>query len=349
MGKQTIFILSLFQHGYKARYSTLAHLLRGKRTTSILMYGFFYNILAYFSLFPNLTEKEVKQIIQHLLEAHLLIELSPGVVQISQKGRKSLERHPMIEHRGINSFHYGRVDEGFMELLMFATQVVSEYCHRNRQYQPIESNGYKQYLIRRWFQALPKDRQVLGQGLYREWQLLISSFPEAVRPFVVAALTGHGQIGLTVSQLADLRVVDPFEVGLVSKELCHVSIDQIIKAPNAFPYMNALYESIDKPRVNESALKSYQLFQKGYSLIEICHQRQLKESTVNDHLIEWAMMDETFDYNRVLADKDKELFLQLLRFKPNVRDWQYNDLGQGSHKISFLAFRCYQIQSIRGA
>lgn len=348
MEKQTIFILSLFQHGYKARYSTLAHLLRGKRTTSILMYGFFYNILAYFSLFPNLTEKKVNQIVQRLLEAHLLIELSPGVVQISQKGRKYLDDHPVIEHRGLNSFYYGRVDEGFKELLMFATQVISEYCHRNIQYQPIETNGHKQYLIRRWFQDLPKDRQVLGQDFYQEWRQLIDSFPEAVRPFAVAALTGHGQIGLTAVQLAELGSVDPFDIGLINKELCHLSIDQLLKTPESFPYISSLYESIDKPVVNKSALKSYQLFQKGYSLTEICHQRQLKESTVNDHLIEWAIMSEDFDYGRVLVGKDREFFLQLLRIEPNVRDWRYTDLGQGIDRISFLAFRCFQIQSIRG-
>ena len=34
------FILALLSHGYKVRASTLYHLLKGKRTSSVLIYGF---------------------------------------------------------------------------------------------------------------------------------------------------------------------------------------------------------------------------------------------------------------------------------------------------------------------
>lgn len=50
------YILSLFQHGYKVKTSTLYHLLRGKRTTSVLIYGFLYDNLVAFGLFPLLSK-----------------------------------------------------------------------------------------------------------------------------------------------------------------------------------------------------------------------------------------------------------------------------------------------------
>ncbi|MBP1040617.1 helix-turn-helix domain-containing protein [Vagococcus sp. BWB3-3] len=348
MKKYDSFILSLFQHGDKVRYSTLAHLLRGKRTTSILMYGFFYGVLPYFSLFPKMTEEQLNPIIQTLIGENLLVELAPGIVQISQKGKDYLKSNPVIEHVGLNSFYYGRVDKPYLELVLFATQVVSEYCHHNVQYQPIETNGYKQYVIRHWFQTLPKDRQLLGRLFYQEWQGLIASFPEMTRPFAVAFLTGHGQIGQTASQLAESSGLAPFEMTLIIKQLSHLGIHQILTFPERFSYLGELYQRLDKPVVNESAFKTYQLFQKGFSLAEICQERRLKESTVSDHLIEWAIIQEDFDFSRVLTTTEKAQLGQLLTSKGNVRDWRYADLGRETADISFFAFRCFQIHHLRG-
>ena len=40
---EATFILALLSHGYKVRASTLYHLLKGKRTSSVLIYGFLYD------------------------------------------------------------------------------------------------------------------------------------------------------------------------------------------------------------------------------------------------------------------------------------------------------------------
>lgn len=53
---EATFILALLSHGYKVRASTLYHLLKGKRTSSVLIYGFYmivYDSLAGGQRFPN--------------------------------------------------------------------------------------------------------------------------------------------------------------------------------------------------------------------------------------------------------------------------------------------------------
>lgn len=53
---EATFILALLSHGYKVRASTLYHLLKGKRTSSVLIYGFYmivYGSLAGGQRFPN--------------------------------------------------------------------------------------------------------------------------------------------------------------------------------------------------------------------------------------------------------------------------------------------------------
>lgn len=53
---EATFILALLSHGYKVRASTLYHLLKGKRTSSVLIYGFYmivYGSLVGGQRFPN--------------------------------------------------------------------------------------------------------------------------------------------------------------------------------------------------------------------------------------------------------------------------------------------------------
>lgn len=347
MNKLDIFILSLFQHGDKARYSSVAHLLRGKRTSSILTYGFFYDILPYFSLMPKLTDKTFNGIVEGLINQKNLLEVEPGVVKISLQGCLLLSEEPVIDHQGLNSFFYGRSDDDFLELLLFATQVVSEYCHNHSEYQPIETNNVRQALIKKWFRQLPLDRKKIGQSFYEEWHRLISSFPEVYREYVLLYLSGHQQIGQTLFQLANLSGKTLFDVQLIKKQLSHIAIKRVVTESHDFPYMDGLYRLLGKATINQSALRTYNLFQGGVSLHDICHERRLKISTVTDHLIEWAILDCSFPFESILTDSVNSVLVNLLNTDADIRSWQYSDLGEQQEAVSFLAFRCFQLKQIR--
>lgn len=53
---EATFILALLSHGYKVRASTLYHLLKGKRTSSVLIYGFLYDCLRFIGWWPTISE-----------------------------------------------------------------------------------------------------------------------------------------------------------------------------------------------------------------------------------------------------------------------------------------------------
>lgn len=54
---EATFILALLSHGYKVRASTLYHLLKGKRTSSVLIYGFLYDCLRFIGWWPTISEQ----------------------------------------------------------------------------------------------------------------------------------------------------------------------------------------------------------------------------------------------------------------------------------------------------
>ena len=57
--------------------------------------------------------------------------------------------------------------------------------------------------------------------------------------------------------------------------------------------LNPFYQE----NLNQSMLKTRRLFLSGKSIEEIMALRQIKRGTVNDHLIEWAIIDDQFPYH----------------------------------------------------
>lgn len=119
----TLFILTLFQTGYKLRISTLYHLLVGKRTSSVLLHGFFYENLAYLGALPNLTEALFQKAVKEL-EVSRLITVEEGFGVLTQQGKLRLAEN-YFDLSGLNNLRYGRMRENSWQLLLFALQVVS--------------------------------------------------------------------------------------------------------------------------------------------------------------------------------------------------------------------------------
>lgn len=348
MEKQDIFILSLFQHGNKVRGTTLSHLLRGKRTTSILIYGYFNQLLPYFGLFPQLVEAEVQKTINKLRQQGFLNQNPSGdLLWLSEKGQSQLIVTPALKLPDLQGVTYSNTDDEYVEGLLFASQIISEYVHGNNKYVPIESNPAKQLILKRWFQTLTKEPALLGQQIYHEWHRLILAFPARLQSSLVNLLSGHTQIGQTASQLIDDHHLSAFEGYLLRKNYSHRLIRMISEQPTDYPLLSSVYPFYSRSFINDSAAKSYQLLKAGRSLQEICRLRKLKESTVVDHLIEAAILNEDFDFTLVLDEATCSALKSYEKIVNDLRQWHYREVLADQPTVDFLKLRCYQIMCIR--
>ena len=116
-----IFILSCFNQDKPMRSSTLYHLLKGKRTTSVLSFGYFYQLLTYFALFPKAKEKEYQQVVNELSKSGLIKESNKKLFVITEKGKKYLEENWEADLGSVNQLKYYKWDKSFFDLLVFAS------------------------------------------------------------------------------------------------------------------------------------------------------------------------------------------------------------------------------------
>lgn len=334
---EPLFILALFAHGYKARTSTLYHLLKGKRTTSVLLYGFQFNTLRFFQLFPTLSEEIFMQHIQWLVGQGFLKTCLAGEVQLTAKGKLTLTKET-INSAAINSYRFGKTDQEMWRMLQFSVQVVSQLSARDRQYLPLEHSLYYQKQLKRIICKYSKEELV--HTVRNEWTTLFEELTDQEATFLAKQFSGYQQIGKTIAQLAPASVSN-FEHALFATNTLHQLLQKICDQPNSL-----LYQFITpflQQNKNHSMNQTNDYFRQGLSVEELAEKRQLKKATIQDHLLELALL-ETFPFDRYIT---KETERMLVSAPNNPEEWVYREEKQKNTKLDYFQFRLVQIKQIK--
>ncbi|ALS00602.1 hypothetical protein ATZ33_04200 [Enterococcus silesiacus] len=335
---EPFFILALFQHGYKARTSTLYHLLKGKRTSSVLLYGFLYENLHFFQLFPALSEVQFNNIIADLIKQKLLRQTVDGEVQITTKGQLDTHRY-LTNFSWINNYHFGKTDEMIWRLLQFTVQVVSHLSYTNKNYIPLEQSPLYQKQVKMYIKSMPKVELI--KTVKQEWTQIFSCLSDEEANYFVKQFSGYQQIGKTAFQLADDQG-NPFDRFMFSKEKLHHLLSTIEQMPDG-SFLKALILQMIKQNENKSMNETKAYLERLDSVEKLAEQRKIKVSTIKDHLMELALTGD-FPFDSFITTKTSDF---LLECSPPYQDWSYRSLKQLNPALDYFEFRLYQIQKLR--
>ena len=291
----TFFILTLFQSGYKIRTSTLYHLLVGKRTSSVLLHGFFYHNLIYLGALPNLQDADFQKELKKLVAADWII-IDEGFGMLTSRGKKQLAERK-YDLNGLDNLRYGRTRENSWQLLLFAVQVISHLSYGKKEYIPIENRPFYLQQIKKWLVGSGPN---LVKHFQQELLTIFQQLPSKEADFLANQFSGYDFQGKTAFQLLPEK------------------------------YQNAPWN------LNKSMLKTREYFLAGKTEAEILRLRHLKQGTINDHFIEWALLEKAFPFER----------FELLDFNQlsseEVLDQRYQE-----YDIPYLNFRLSQIYYLR--
>ncbi|EOH98621.1 hypothetical protein UAW_01217 [Enterococcus haemoperoxidus ATCC BAA-382] len=332
------FILALFQHGYKVRTSTLYHLLKGKRTSSVLLYGFLYENLRFFQLFPLLSDKQFHTIIKELGKQDLLNLTSDGEAQITSKGIQ-VAVYDVHHFSWINNYRFGKTDETIWRLLQFTVQVVSNLSYTNKHYVPLEQSPLYQKQVKMYIKSMPKAQLI--ETVKKEWTLLFSHLTNDEANFFAQQFSGYQQIGKTSFQL--MKDDDnTFERQLYKKEKLHHLLDTICLMPDG-SFLKKLVLPLVKQNENKSMSETSSYMKTQLPIEALAQKRRVKISTIKDHLMELALTKD-FPFERFIS-KETEQFL--FEYPKPYQEWTYRSVKQNSPELDYFEFRLYQIQKIR--
>ncbi|MFV0557044.1 MAG: helix-turn-helix domain-containing protein [Enterococcus sp.] len=329
-------ILALFKPQDKLKVSTLYQLLSGKRTMAVLTYGYFYDCLHLVGLLKKLSQTDYQKNIQQLIDKNLLLE-EAGYLWLSELGQQQQEQK-LIEYLAtIEMYRYGRNSQEMWRMVQFLVQVTSNFG-RQKQYIPLETAPQYTEKLR---QLVRHYQTELPELVYQELVAVFNQIAPVQADFLAATFSGYDYEGQVPYQLFAANISN-IEQHLFLLSSTHQFFQQIDWQSNS-----VLTQSLTPFLIrnqNQSMQASRALFLQGASVTDVMRVRRLKEGTVVDHLLEWALSDASFPFATYLP---ATIITQCQQLAGDFRYWKYQEI-QERFPIKFWEFRLFQIWQKRG-
>lgn len=333
-------ILSMFQHGFKARYTTAYFVLIGKKTSSVLTYMQCYHLRGYYRLCPQLDRQQFEEIIQSFIQSGCL-KSKDYWVEITHLGQQQLSMIDSKDLQTMDGWRYGKMIHQLWPTFVFTNQVLSELSHHEKHYRPIETNILLQRQLK---QKLSQIHQPFHQWLqsYVEELLHFLSTIEDDAALLVDQLVGFQESGQTIQQLAQKYATTDWAIYIKTQWI----LEQLCRALESkqYPllaYFYAIPDVLSKPvRYTQSLIQS-----QICDIEELSQRLHKRPGTVMDYLIELALTyprQFPFDY---YIGKWTSLLDQYASTDPNIGMWSYKSMKESMNEpLPFEAFRFYQLK-----
>jgi uncharacterized protein YpbB len=285
--------------------SAIYHLLNGKKSSQTIQDGKLFNLSHLFSLFPRLSRQQVNDACEQILKDGLIELLTSQHYVLTEKGHFILAENQKVKPipSALNGWEYGDIARVFWRRLSLLVQVLSNSVYERNHYLPLTKNQEDLQWVKKFLRENSKSDLI--NLLYEELKqlLLLQSNKEAT--IFIQRLTSSQRVGLTFEQIAIKHKDDPIYIYLQFWNIVH----SIIQQQQANGHKHLVLKEIIKEQQQNNTLtastaitRSYLL--QGISLSEIAVIRRLKESTIEDHIVEITLHDNTYTPNPYLSKED---------------------------------------------
>ncbi|MGV3466925.1 MAG: helix-turn-helix domain-containing protein [Heyndrickxia sp.] len=292
------------------------HLLKGKKSSQTIQDAYLYQLDALFYTFPNLTRSSFDECIQSFKNKGILLMKEDNHYELTNIGEKQLNDF-FAEHTfpsSLNGMKYQEYTFVIWNRLCILIQVLSNLVHDSRLYYPITRDTKLLRWVKQFMLSQKLTKHQLGEAIYDELSTVFCENPPESPEIIVYRLTGYKHIGKTVEQTADKLSIEITEYWYRFLNLLHFLVEQIIEKKNRFPILFSIMQDIDKPfPMTKSTVETYKLLVKNYTISDISKMRNLKENTIQDHIIEIALINPEFSLKPFIDSKTEEKIMSIAK------------------------------------
>lgn len=338
--------LNCFSTIKKRKEATLFYILTGKRTISTMLQCSQLDLEPYFGAMPDVKYPLLQGGLERLTTAGYL-ELSNDAEYVmtpfGEKERAAFfEQHPGLQNK--NQMRFALVLEPIKTRVLFLVQVLSEMRHHNKKYYPIETNEKEQLWVKKMMSEQNGNRSEYAEQFGMEILSLLESFTEEKATVFAYQFEGHQHVRKTVEQIAQITHSDEMEVKILLQDGWLDMVAQSLHEEDRLPLLSAIAKEIiqEKGLASHSAEQTMRYFKQGYSLPEIVSIRKLKQSTIQDHFSELAMLYPSFPFRSFVSEEEYAYLGRVIRGHERV---DYREIQAAFPGITFFESRLIQIAS----
>ena len=269
------------------------HLMRGKRSGQTIQDVKSYGFTKYFSLFPKLSKKTYDQSIQQMIDLGYITVNVNLIPRTTELGLSVLQNMPNLR---LNGWLYRGNERIFFQRLSLVTQTLSHIHAKSMSFVPVQKDEKIQKWVRHYLKGFSYQSQEFIQSFYQELTTVFQSanLSDLHLSLLSHRLSGFEVSGVTWQQLSHALNEEEIDLHIRFTECIHIILDEISTNSN-LALLFQMSEGIKTSTpLTESAKKTANLYQQGYTFEQISALRQLKTSTIEDHFVEMAMNEPSF-------------------------------------------------------
>jgi uncharacterized protein YpbB len=298
-------------NGERTIYS-IYHLLNGKKSSQTLQDAHLFSLKRYFRILEPLTRESFDEIFNNILAKKLVEVCGEQRYLLTTAGREYLIQNPQPHY--INGWRYQPYTMLVWERLSLLVQVASNFTFQETKYIPIQKNTE----VHNWLKEILKSntipKQKLGESLFLELVDCLEQAKDIKPSILVFRLTGNNRIGLTPLQTANMLNMDILQYHLAFINILHCLIQAVEEQPDRYQVLSSLLTNLEQnDSLTLSSRKTWVLLKQGFTPEEIAGIRNLKLSTIEDHLVEFALNIKDFSIHPYVEEEVQQKILEISR------------------------------------
>jgi uncharacterized protein YpbB len=319
-------------NGERSIYSVY-HLLKGKKSSQTIQDAHLFQLDHLFQSFHFLSREKFDEIVVSFEKRNWLKKGSEHDYFLADGGQDALKKQisdrPLPDH--LDGFRLHLLTHVFWERFSLLIQVCSNLIHQHTEYIPIQRKSDTQSWIKRFLKKSQRDRDEIATHLYQEIVRCFETEPALNPIFFVMRLSGYNRIGLTTRQAADFLNCDLMYYHLQFLNQLHFMIKKIIDEPEKFPFLQSVIVDLDiSSAFTISTRRTFELLLQGSSIEEIALLRNLKKNTIEDHVVEIALVHDSFDISGFVPLEKQKIILAAIKQSESRQLRQIRELADGS-------------------
>lgn len=286
----------------------IIHILRGKRSAQTIQDISLFDMDRMAAILKSESTIELGDGVKVLYNNQLFKETQNKVVFLSDRGSKELEK--LSKRYSIPDAFHGLKYEWNQSSLLFwgklslLIQTISYMKEKKSSFLPVSNERDVQRNIKEMLKKYHKNIYKLGGQLYSEIEIILDKKPEKEATLFVHRLTSTFRTGRTFDQLSYMYDHDRLYTSIVFRSILHDMITQVSASSDRFPVLfSLLAENNREPIITNTSAVTKKLFDDGYSIDQIGKQRNLKRSTIEDHIVELSIHDADFHVDDFITFK----------------------------------------------
>jgi uncharacterized protein YpbB len=301
-------------NGERTIYSVY-HLLKGKKSSQTIQDAHLFRLAFLFQTYSNLSRSNFDLSIKYLLQKNFIHSMEGEKYKITPSGLMYLDsnisKQPIPKH--LNGWKHHSVQADFWKKLSLFIQVCSNLINYETSFMPIYSDLESTKWIKKTLRILNRNREELANSLIKELVHCLKTGEDVVPDILISRLTGYKSIGLTSAQAAENLRMDLAFYELLFLSHLHYMIEKITTNSSEYPILkHLLVENIKTKVFTKSSFYTYQYLQKGYTLEEIGAARNLKLSTIEDHIVEIVLIDKECPLSMFIDTDTEKIIAQTI-------------------------------------